>query len=56
MWKFISNEQNENESQSEVTDICDDKTQNKKRSITNKPTNHTIQRKRQKITVDYREK
>ena len=56
MWKFISNEQNENESQSEVTEICDDKTQNKKRSTTKKRTKHTLQIKRQKITVDYREK
>ena len=36
MWKFISNEPNENESQSEATEICDDKIQNKKRSITKK--------------------
>ena len=34
MWKFISNEPNENESQSEATDIHDDKIQNKKRITT----------------------
>ena len=34
--EFIPNETNENESQSEATDIRDDKIQNKKRSITKK--------------------
>ena len=33
MWKFISNESNENESQSEATEIHDDNIQNKKRII-----------------------
>ena len=55
MWEFISNGPNENESQSESTDIHDDKIQNKKRNITKKPTKHTLQRKRKK-TVDYRDK
>ena len=55
MWKFISNEPNENESQSEETEIHDDRTQNKRWSITKKPTNHTLQRKR-KIIADYSEK
>ena len=55
MWRFISNEPNENESQSEAIEINDDKIQIKKRSITKKSTKHTLQRKRQKI-VDYREK
>ena len=55
MWKFISNEPNKNESRSEETEIHDDKIQNKKRSTTKYSTNHTLQRKRQKI-VDYREK
>ena len=36
MWDFISNEPNENEYQSEATEIHDDKIQNKKRSITKK--------------------
>ena len=54
-WKFISNEPNENESQSEATEIYDAKIQNKRRSITKKPTKRTLQKKRQK-TVDYRGK
>ena len=49
MLKFISNEPNENESQYKVTDICDEKIQKKNRTINKKSTNHTIQRKRQKI-------
>ena len=40
----------------EATDICDDKIQNKKRIITKKSSNNTLQRKRQKMKVDYREK
>ena len=47
MWKFISNKPNKNESQSEATEICDDKIKNKKRSITKKTTKHTLQIKRQ---------
>ena len=54
MLKFISNEPNENESQCEVTQICDDNIQEKKRSIKKKSTNHNLHRKRQKISVDYR--
>ena len=55
MWKFISYEPNEIESRIEATDIHDNNIQNKKRSITKKSTNHTLQKKRQKI-VDYRDK
>ena len=52
MWKFISNETNENESHSEAIEIHNDKIQNKKRSITKKPTKHNIHRKRQnKLTI-----
>ena len=51
--EVFSNEPNDNESHSEVTEICDDKIQNKKSSINKKSINHTLQRKRQK-TVDYR--
>ena len=46
MLKFISNETNENESQSEATEIRDDNIQNKKRSITKKSTKNTLHRKR----------
>ena len=52
MWKFISNEPNENESQSEAIEINDDKIQNKKRSNTKYSTNNNIHINRQK-TVDY---
>ena len=55
MRKFGSNEPNENESQSEATDIHNNKIQNKKRSNTKTPTKHTLQRKKQK-TVDFMEK
>ena len=48
MWKFISNEPNENESQSEATYIKDYNIQNKKSSTTKKPIKHTLQRKKQK--------
>ena len=56
MWKFISNEPNENGSPSEATEICDDKIQKKKRNIRKKPPKHTLQIKRHKIPVGYREK
>ena len=56
MWKFIINEPNENESQIESTDIHDNKIQNKKSSTTKKPIKHTLQRNRQKITFEYRDK
>ena len=52
MLKYLSNEPNENESQCEVTQICDDKIQNKKRTINNKSTKNTLQIKRQKFSVD----
>ena len=39
---FLSNEPNEKESQSEPTEIHDDRIQNKKRSTTKKSTKHTI--------------
>ena len=55
MWKFISNDPNENESLSEATEICDDKIRNKKRTISKKMSEHTLQRKRQKIADEYRE-
>ena len=45
LWKFISNELNEDESQSEATEIHNKKIQNKKRSTTKYSTKHTIQRK-----------
>ena len=48
MWGFISNEPNKNESQSETTEIHDDKIQNKKSSTTKKSTKHNIKRKSQK--------
>ena len=48
MWKFISNEPNENKSQSEATEICYDRIQNMKRSINKTSNKHTLQRKRQK--------
>ena len=48
MWKFISNEPDENESKSEATETHDTSIQNMKRSITKKSTKHTLQRKRQK--------
>ena len=52
MCNYISPEPNENESQSEATEIRDEKIQNKKRGITKKSTKHTLQRKRQnKLTI-----
>ena len=48
LWKFVSNELNEDESQSEATDIHEDKIQNKKRSTTKYSTKYTFQRKRGK--------
>ena len=45
MWKFISNEPNENESHSEATEIHSDRIQNKNRSNIQKK-KHTLQRKR----------
>ena len=50
--RFISNEPNEDESQSEVTEIYNDKIQNKNRTANKYSTKHTLQRKRQK-PVDY---
>ena len=55
MRKFISNVTNENESQSEATEIHDDKIQNKRRITTQNSTKHTLQRNRQKKD-DYRDK
>ena len=51
MFKLTSNEPNEIEYQCEVTNIRDDKIQNKKRDINKKLTKNTLQRKRQKISV-----
>ena len=48
MWKFISNEPNENEYHSEATEIQEDEVQSKKRSTTKYSTKHTLHRKRQK--------
>ena len=53
MWKYISNELNENEYQSEATEIHDDKIQDEKRSTTKYSTKHNLQIKSQK-KVDYR--
>ena len=53
LWKFSFNELNEDESQSEATEIHNDKIQNKKITDNKYPTNHTLQRKRQK-PFDYR--
>ena len=51
--RFISNEPNEYESQSEATETHNDQIQNKKRTGNKYLTKHTLQRKRQK-SVDYR--
>ena len=53
MWRFISNEPNEDESQIEATEIHNDKIQNKKRIVNKYSTKRYLQRKRQK-KVDYR--
>ena len=53
VWRFISNEPNEDESQSEATETHNDRIQNKKRNANKYSTNHTLQRKSQK-PVDYR--
>ena len=53
MWRFISNEPNEDESQSEAIERHNDKIQNKKRNANKYSTNHIPQIKRQK-PVDYR--
>ena len=55
LWEFMSNGQNENESQSEAREIHNDKIKNKKRTTTKYSTNHTLQRKRQN-KVDCRKK
>ena len=52
-WRFLFNEPNEDESQSESTDTHNDKIQNKKMTANKYSTKHTLQRKRQK-PVDYR--
>ena len=48
LWEFISNDLNEDEYQSEATEIHDDKIQNKKRTATKYSTKNTLQIKRQK--------
>ena len=53
MWRFIYNEPNEDNSQSEATEIHNDKIQNKKRTANKYSTKNTLQRKRQK-PVNYR--
>ena len=55
MWNFIPKEPNENDYQSEATEIHDDKIQHKKMSTTKKLTKHKLQRNRQKL-VEYRDK
>ena len=52
-WRFISNEPNEDEYNSEVTETHHDKIQNKNRTSDKYSTKHTIQINRQK-PVDYR--
>ena len=52
MWKFLFNEPNEDESQSEATETNNDKIQNKKKTANKYSTKHTLQRKRQN-SVDY---
>ena len=56
MWKFVSNEPNENESKSEATEICDDKTQNKKRTITKNHPSIIFREKGRKKKIGYGEK
>ena len=53
LWGFISNESNEDESQSEATEIHNERIQNKKRTANKYSTKHTLHRNRQKI-VEYR--
>ena len=53
LWRFISNETNEDESQSESTETRNDKIKNKNRTANKYSTKHTLQRKRQK-KVGYR--
>ena len=53
LWKFLFNEPNEDESQSEATETHNERIQNKKRTANKYSTKHTLQRKRQK-PVDYR--
>ena len=50
LWRFILNEPNEDEYQSEATEINNDKIQNKKRTANKYSTKHTLQRKRQKTS------
>ena len=53
LWRFISNEPNEYDSQSEATEIHYDNIQNKKRTANKYSTKHNLQENRQK-TVEYR--
>ena len=53
LWKFLFNEPNEDESQSEAIETYNDKIQNKKRIANRYSTKHTLHRKRQK-PADYR--
>ena len=55
LWKFISNELNEDESHSKAREIHDDNVQNKTRTATKYSTKHTLQKRRQE-KVDYRKK
>ena len=57
MCNFISDEPNENGSLSESTEICDyDIQKKKKKTISKKSPNHTLRRKRQKISVEHSNK
>ena len=56
MWEFISYEPNYNYFLSEATEICDYNIQKKKMDISKKSPKHTLQKKRQKIPLDYRDK
>ena len=53
LWRFILNEPNEDEYNSEATEIHNDNIQNKKRTDNKYSTKHTLHRRRQK-KVDYR--
>ena len=53
LWKFLFNEPNEDESQSEPTETHNYKIQNKKRTANKYSIKHNLQRKRQE-PVDYR--
>ena len=53
LWRFISNEPNEDEYHSEATEIHNKKIQNKKRTANKYSNKHTLQIKRKK-SIDFR--